>query len=60
MKDFNAKIYEEFGFMASRNGFFKEWQSMTSSIAQEKDILLDLAAEQAYETLLTQGSNIKL
>ena len=60
MKDFNAKIYEEFGFMARRNRIFKEWKSMTSSIDQEKDILLDLAAEQAYETLLTQGSNIKL
>jgi hypothetical protein len=60
MKDFNAKIYEEYGFMASRNGFFKEWQTMTSSISQEKDVLLDVAAEQAYESLLIQGSNIKL
>ncbi|MDA7616905.1 hypothetical protein N8579_00850 [bacterium] len=59
MKDFNAKIYEEYGFMASRNGFFKEWQIMTSSIAQKKDVLLDVAAEQAYASLLIQGSNIK-
>jgi len=56
MKDFNSKVYEEWGYEAYNKGFFKEWQDMTSSIAKEKKLPLDEAAEKAYQTLKLIGS----
>lgn len=56
MKQFNAKIYEEWGYKASRKGFFKEWQEMTSSISRTENLPRDEAAEVAYKTLKLQGS----
>ena len=56
MKQFNAKVVEEYGFKASRKGFFKQWQQLTSSIKEIEDIGFDDAAERAYKQLKPQGS----
>jgi len=56
MKEFNAKVVEEYGFKASRKGFFKQWQQLTSSIKEMEDIGFDDAAERAYKQLKLQGS----
>jgi hypothetical protein len=56
MKQFNAKVVEEFAHKANRKGFFKEWQQMTSSIKENEDLPLDDAAEEAYKRLKFQGS----
>lgn len=49
----DVNLIEEFGFKASQKGFFKEWQSMSSSISKEEGIQLCNAAEMAYLKLLT-------
>lgn len=56
MKQFNAKVVEEFAHKADRKGFFKKWQQMTSSIKEAEDLPLDEAAEKAYYQLKLQGS----
>jgi hypothetical protein len=56
MRDYNAKIVEEFGFKASKKGFFVEWQEMTSSIHKKNNISYDKAAEIAYYKLKLLGS----
>lgn len=56
MKDYNAKIVEEFGFKASKKGFFMEWQEMTSSVYRKNNISYDKAAEIAYYKLKLEGS----
>lgn len=56
MKEVLGHVVEEFGLKASKKGFFKEWQSLTSSIAEESDLPLHEAAEMAYKELKTQGS----
>jgi hypothetical protein len=56
MKDYNAKIVEEFGFKASKKGFFMEWQEMTSSVHKKNNISYDKAAELAYYKLKLLGS----
>ena len=56
MKQFNAKVVEEFAYKANKKGFFKEWQQMTSSIRESEDLPLDDAAEKAYKQLKLQGS----
>jgi hypothetical protein len=56
MKEFNAKVVEEYGFKASRKGFFKQWQQLTSSIKEIEGISFDDAAQKAYKQLKLQGS----
>ena len=56
MKEFNAKVVEEYGFKASRKGFFKQWQQLTSSIKEIEGIGFDDAAQKAYKQLKLQGS----
>lgn len=56
MKEFNAKIVEKYGYKANRKGFFKEWQELSSSIKDSRDIRFDDAAELAYKQLKVQGS----
>lgn len=56
MKPFIGHVVEEFGIKASKKGFFKEWQSLTSSIKEADDLPLHEAAEIAYKKLKTQGS----
>lgn len=56
MKDFNAKLVEEYGYKAHRIGFFREWQKLTSSISENEDINYADAAEKAYERLKLMGS----
>ena len=56
MKPVIGHIVEEFGIKASKKGFFKEWQSLTSSLVEVKDLPLHEAAEMAYKKLKTQGS----
>jgi len=56
MRNYNAKSVEEFGFKASRRGFFVEWQEMTSSIHRKSDVSYDKAAEIAYYKLKLLGS----
>ena len=55
--EFDAKLFEEYGYKAHHKGFFAEWQAMTSSLSKEKELPLDEAAKRAYEQLkITQGS----
>ena len=56
MKDFNSKTVEKYGFKAYRKGFFTEWQILTSSINENKDLGYDEAAREAYQHLKLQGS----
>tara|TARA_R110002050_G_scaffold163296_1_gene293242 strand:+ start:31 stop:204 length:174 start_codon:yes stop_codon:yes gene_type:complete len=56
MKDFNAKAVEELGYEASRLGFFKQWQELSSSISKTEDINLSEAAERAFKRLKLMGS----
>jgi len=56
MKDFNSKTVEKYGFKAYRKGFFKEWQVLTSSISEDKNLSFDEASQQAYKCLKLQGS----
>lgn len=56
MKEFSAKVVEEWAYKAYHKGFFPEWQKMTSSIAKEENIAYDDAAEKAYKTLKLMGS----
>lgn len=56
MKHFDAKFYEETGLKAHKNGFFREWSKLTSSIKETKDISLCDAGFIAYQQLKTQGS----
>jgi len=56
MKEFSAKVVEEWAYKAYHKGFFPEWQKMTSSIAKEENIAFDDAAEKAYKTLKLMGS----
>lgn len=56
MKEFNSKTVEEYGFKAYRKGFFKEWQTLTSSINENQDLNYDEAAQKAYKHLKLQGS----
>lgn len=56
MKEFNAKLVEEYGYKAHRNGFFREWQRLTSSISENEDINYADAAEKAFNHLKLVGS----
>jgi hypothetical protein len=56
MKQFNAKVFEEFGYKAYRRGFFKKWQQLSSSIKENEDLPLDDAAIKAYKQLKLEGS----
>jgi len=56
MKEFNSKTVEKYGFKAYRKGFFKEWQTLTSSINENQDLNYDEAAQKAYKHLKLQGS----
>tara|TARA_R110000782_G_scaffold171148_1_gene262873 strand:+ start:162 stop:335 length:174 start_codon:yes stop_codon:yes gene_type:complete len=52
----NGKIVEEFGFKAYNEGFFSQWQKMTSSMYENEEIDYEIAAERAYNILKLQGS----
>ncbi|MDC0539910.1 hypothetical protein OAO15_00205 [bacterium] len=56
MKEFNAKLVEEYGYKAHRSGFFREWQRLTSSISENEDINYADAAEKAFNHLKLVGS----
>jgi hypothetical protein len=56
MKQFNAKVVEEFGHKAHRKGFFSKWQQLSSSIKESEEVLLCEASEKAYKQLKLQGS----
>ena len=56
MKQFNANIFEKFGYKAYRRGFFNKWQQLSSSIKENEDLPLDDAAEKAYKQLKLEGS----
>ena len=56
MKEFNAKVVEELGYEASRLGFFKQWQELSSSISRTEDVNLSEAAEMAFKRLNLMGS----
>lgn len=47
-----SKIFEDFGFKAAKEGFFKEWQSMTITVSNEQGIALEKAAEMTYLKLM--------
>lgn len=55
-KEFNAKIYENYGYKAHNKGFFDEWRALSSSLREEKDIPLCDASILAYNKLKLQGS----
>ncbi|MDO6597920.1 hypothetical protein Q4512_13420 [Oceanihabitans sp. 2_MG-2023] len=52
----NGKIIEEFGFKASKMGFFQEWQSLVDVLKKEKDISVNEASEIAFQRLLNQSN----
>ena len=56
MVKFDTKLYEEIGYKAAKKGFFREWQSLTSSIKETEEISLCDAGYKAYEQLKVQGS----
>jgi hypothetical protein len=56
MKEVIGHVVEQFGIKAEKKGFFKQWQSLTSSIKEAEDLPLHEAAEMAYKQLKTQGS----
>jgi len=56
MVQFDTKLYEEIGYKAAKKGFFREWQSLTSSIKETEEISLCDAGYKAYKQLKVQGS----
>ena len=56
MVKFDTKLYEEIGYKAAKKGFFREWQSLTSSIKEEEELPLCEAGYRAYQQLKIQGS----
>jgi len=56
VRQIQGKVVEEFGLKANKRGFFKEWRTLTSSLAQEEKLPLHEAAEKAYYELKFQGS----
>ena len=56
MVKFDTKLYEEIGYKAAKKGFFREWQSLTSSIKEEEELPLCEAGYKAYQQLKVQGS----
>lgn len=56
MIDFDVKLYEEMGLKAAKKGFFREWQSLTSSIKEAEELPLCEAGYRAYQQLKVQGS----
>ena len=57
MKDFNSKVFEEYGYKAHNKGFFYEWRELTSSMARDNDMPMCEASEMAYKQLKLQGSD---
>lgn len=57
MKDFNSKVFEEYGYKAHNKGFFYEWRELTSSMARDNDMPMCEASEIAYKQLKLQGSD---
>ena len=53
----NGKLLEELGIKAHQNGFFKQWQHLTSSLKEDYRGDINTAAEEAYKILKTQGSD---
>ena len=56
MVESNFKTLEHYAHKADRKGFFKEWQHLTFSMVESKDIPYDQAGEEAYKQLKVQGS----
>ena len=57
MDAFDVYLVEKYAYKADRNGFFREWQELTSSLYHDNDDLkYDDAAEMAYKKLKLQGS----
>jgi len=56
MVESNFKTLEHYAHKADRKGFFKEWQHLTFSMVESRDIPYDEAGEEAYKQLKVQGS----
>jgi hypothetical protein len=56
MIEFDVNLYERTGYKAAKNGWFSEWQQLSSSIKEEEEISLCEAGVKAYKQLKLQGS----
>lgn len=48
----NGNQLEELGFRAEKNGVFSQWQALTIKLAQEHNLALNEAAEDAFRKLV--------